>query len=174
MKCPSLGIDLDDREDLLMAFPRLLMMAGELTSKAGQVVGFGPYGLNMAKFNLLMALHLAQGPLSITDLKDVARLTRSPANVTQMLDDLEKHGLLKRIADADDRRISLIEITPAGRKLADEVHLRSHAMMEDYLRDFSSDELKCAAVAMIKWIWITADVAGFSHLKSTTDPFVDN
>jgi MarR family 2-MHQ and catechol resistance regulon transcriptional repressor len=50
------------------------------------------------------------------------RLFVSSANVTGLLDRLEEAGHLKRLPHPEDRRITLAVLTPAGRKLFEQIH----------------------------------------------------
>jgi DNA-binding MarR family transcriptional regulator len=55
-----------------------------------------------------------------------------PSNITQKMDRLEKDGLVRRIADSEDRRISRAELTALGRKRTAE----AMALMEKFNADF--------------------------------------
>lgn len=157
----------------MIAFPRILIMAGEVTAKAGDKLIFEPFGLNVVKFSLLVTLSRSGGQLSMTSLKDHSRMMRSPSNFTQMVDDLEKKELVRRIASREDRRVSLVEITTQGKELVERVMVRYQQIMEEYLRDFPTNDLRDAVRVMIKWIWQSGDAAGIGHLKPTEKPFED-
>ena len=50
--------------------------------------------------------------------RELARgLQYDPSNITALADSLEKRGLLERRADASDRRLRLLALTPAGKRL---------------------------------------------------------
>jgi MarR family 2-MHQ and catechol resistance regulon transcriptional repressor len=49
------------------------------------------------------------------------KILRTAGNLTMVLDNLEKRGLAKRVADAKDRRFVSAEITPRGRDLIRDV-----------------------------------------------------
>src|SRR5688572_23654128 len=42
----------------------------------------------------------------------------SPRNITVLVDGLEKERLARRVAHERDRRVTLVEITPSGKRLA--------------------------------------------------------
>lgn len=70
--------------------------------------------LSYSQFAVLEALyHL--GPLYLGDL--ARRILRSSGNLTLVLDNLQKRGLVKRCQQGDDKRFVLATITPAGNKL---------------------------------------------------------
>jgi MarR family 2-MHQ and catechol resistance regulon transcriptional repressor len=69
--------------------------------------------LTPTQFGLLEALyHL--GPLRPKVLGQ--KLLKSGANITTVLDNLEKKGLLRRQASDQDRRSLVVHLTPKGRK----------------------------------------------------------
>lgn len=71
-------------------------------------------GLSSGQFGVLEALfHL--GPLSQRDLG--VKLLSTKGNITMIVDNLEKRQLILRVAHPDDRRLSIIQLTPAGKKL---------------------------------------------------------
>jgi len=47
------------------------------------------------------------------------------SNITQLMDRLEKDGLVRRRADRDDRRSVLAELTPAGTQAHAKAYVRS-------------------------------------------------
>ncbi|MCL6266913.1 MarR family winged helix-turn-helix transcriptional regulator [Flagellimonas myxillae] len=54
--------------------------------------------------------------------KEVAKRTfKDNANITRILDKLEKKGLAKRQMDANDRRVWKIHITKEGKKVRDQI-----------------------------------------------------
>ncbi len=72
-------------------------------------------GLSAPKLSVLTALAAATEPLALGELAD--RLSCVRSNITQMIDRLEADGLVRRVADAADRRIVKAEITARGREL---------------------------------------------------------
>jgi DNA-binding MarR family transcriptional regulator len=71
-----------------------------------------PTGLSLAKLAVLHFLADAKEPLPLSDLAARQHCVRS--NITQLMDRLEKDGLVRRRADPADRRSVLAELTPAG------------------------------------------------------------
>ncbi len=82
---------------------------------------YGPFGLNPAKFNLLMFIkHIGKEKgISQNQLKNM--LYVSAANITKLIDGLERQGLTRRVPSPQDRRVNLITITPEGSRLLDRV-----------------------------------------------------
>jgi MarR family 2-MHQ and catechol resistance regulon transcriptional repressor len=72
------------------------------------------YGLTESQIGVLEALfHL--GPLTQGEL--CRKILRSGSNVTTVIDNLERTGLVRRERGADDRRIQVVHLTEAGRSL---------------------------------------------------------
>ncbi len=68
-------------------------------------------GLTPTQFAVVEALyHL--GPLSQCQL--AARVFKSSGNMTLVVDNLEKLGLVRRQPDPNDRRVSIVSLTPHG------------------------------------------------------------
>jgi MarR family transcriptional regulator, 2-MHQ and catechol-resistance regulon repressor len=74
--------------------------------------------LTISQFGVLEALYhlgpLCQGQLS-------KKLLRSTGNMTMVVDNLEKNGLVRRVRSVEDRRMISIELTPAGNQLIERV-----------------------------------------------------
>jgi len=71
-----------------------------------------PTGLSLAKLAVLHFLADANEALPLSDLAARQHCVRS--NITQLVDRLEKDGLVRRRPDPEDRRSVLAELTPAG------------------------------------------------------------
>ncbi len=63
----------------------------------------------------LLSVLVFGGPLPITRLAEAERV--SPPAITKLVDALETAGLARRNRSTHDRRIVLVEATPAGRRL---------------------------------------------------------
>ena len=71
-------------------------------------------GLTLPQFGILEAVyHL--GPLCQKTLAE--KLLRSSGNITVVVANLEKHGWVRGVREAEDRRMIQIHLTPRGRKL---------------------------------------------------------
>jgi MarR family 2-MHQ and catechol resistance regulon transcriptional repressor len=89
-----------------------LMRAGD--SVATRIKSRGTFdGLSISQFAVLEALfHL--GPMRQNQIG--AKTLRSPGNLTLVIDNLEKAGLVTRARAADDRRAIVVALTPKGRR----------------------------------------------------------
>jgi DNA-binding MarR family transcriptional regulator len=71
-------------------------------------------GLSFGKIKALR--RIANRPMSMRDL--AALLVVDPPNLTPVVDDLERAGLVERQAHPTDRRVKLVVATPEGAALA--------------------------------------------------------
>jgi DNA-binding MarR family transcriptional regulator len=74
--------------------------------------------LSYPKYEVLKHLVEADEPVTLGALAEGQSCARS--NITQMIDRLESDGLVRRIADPDDRRSIRAELTPTGAEKAEE------------------------------------------------------
>ena len=70
--------------------------------------------LSLAKLGVLRPLAEANQSLPLSELASAQHCVRS--NITQLMDRLEKDGLVRRRADPADRRSVLATLTPAGER----------------------------------------------------------
>ena len=93
-------------------------------------------GLTVGQFGVLEAL-LHLGPMTQCVLGE--KLLRSGGNITLVIDNLEKHGLVRRERQTEDRRTIVIHLTPKGLRLIKRV-FPAHAKM--ILKEMSQLEPK--------------------------------
>jgi len=75
----------------------------------------GP-GMTTGRAGLLLGLLERDEPVSMSALG--AAHDQTPRSMTVLVDGLEREGLVRRTRHADDRRVTLVSLTPAGRALA--------------------------------------------------------
>jgi len=98
--------------------------------------------LTIGQFGALEALHHL-GPLRATVL--ARKLLRSPGNMTTVLDNLERSGLVRRTREEGDRRCTKVSITARGAALIREIfprHVQLLAGDISVLTAAEQDELK--------------------------------
>jgi len=74
-------------------------------------------------------LHLAEGPLSMSEIAD--RLILSRGGTTKVVDRLEEMGYVSRRPNTEDRRATIVEITEAG----EEARARARTVIDAELED---------------------------------------
>ena len=72
------------------------------------------FNLTESQFGVLEAL-LHLGPMSLGQL--CQKILRSGSNVTTVVDNLERDGLVTRVRDEADRRVQIAQLTEKGRAL---------------------------------------------------------
>ena len=89
---------------------------------------FRPYGLTSPQYNILRILNgsYPQG-LSVLDIK--SRMLDRSSNVSRLVEKLRLNGLVERVPHADDRRMVVVSVSDAGRKMLSDIH-QSQAMEE--------------------------------------------
>ena len=96
----------------------LLGVADEVSAAIG--TNLARYGIGQGKYVVLGLLleHLPRA-LSHSELAELYRVTKG--NITGLVDGLERDGYVKREASGDDRRVTPIALTPAGRRLIEKL-----------------------------------------------------
>jgi MarR family 2-MHQ and catechol resistance regulon transcriptional repressor len=99
------------------AYVRLIRTAEALHAEVSR--GLAAEGLTASQFSTLKVLRL-QGALA---QRDIAKyLLKSGGNVTMVVDNLEREGLVVRVRDTEDRRIVFVKLTVIGETLFDRVY----------------------------------------------------
>lgn len=79
-----------------------------------------PYGLSLAKYNLLVVLHSADdSQLKMSEVGE--RMSVTCANITKLIDSLEQEGLVERKSLQGDRRVVLAALTAKGAALVQKI-----------------------------------------------------
>lgn len=95
-------------------------------------------GMTVPRASLLLGLMIKQEPAGMSELGE--HLGMSPRNMTVLVDGLEKEGLVRRIAHKNDRRIKLVALTEAGRKVAEQELGPSQLAAASLFDDFTPEE----------------------------------
>jgi DNA-binding MarR family transcriptional regulator len=97
-----------------------------------------PFDLSPATGLVLSILADAEQPVSPNRIAD--RLIISRASVTSLLDSLEKRGYVRRQPHQSDRRMLQIELTPGGRKVADQFRPVVHHQEKEWMNVLTDEE----------------------------------
>ncbi|MGV9411537.1 MarR family winged helix-turn-helix transcriptional regulator [Nocardia sp. NPDC003693] len=110
-----------ERPDLELESMAIIGRLGRLAAVAGKRIDavFAAHGLQRGEFDVLAALRRSGEPyhLNPSVLADTMMLSR--AGMTSRLDRLEKAGLVRRGADAGDRRAIRVGLTDEGLAVVD-------------------------------------------------------
>jgi DNA-binding MarR family transcriptional regulator len=104
--------------------------------------GFGD-AVTHGQFRVLRTLDQAGDSLRLSEL--AARLGIVPRSATSVVDDLENAGLVARTPDPHDRRATLVDLTPAGRKILTTLRDKRRAVMADQLSRLTPADQKTLA-----------------------------
>ena len=88
---------------------------------------------------LVLGILRDQGPMSPSELGERLIVTR--ATVTGLLDSLEQRGFVRRSANPADRRSLVVQITPAGLTVLQELRTIVHHHEKAWLNSFSDGDL---------------------------------
>jgi DNA-binding MarR family transcriptional regulator len=95
------------------------------------------HGITLAQYGVLRNLGDPEG-LRLSDLSE--RLVCTNSNVTRLIDCMTEQGLVERIPDGVDRRVTRARLTPEGRRLRDEITPRYEAYLETLTSGFTDKE----------------------------------
>ena len=93
----------------LNTYTKLMRAAETVTGRTGRVMAAA--GLTISQFGVLEAL-FHKGSLCQRDI--AAKILKSTGNITLVIDNLEKSGLVRRERDSEDRRFLTVHLTEKG------------------------------------------------------------
>jgi MarR family transcriptional regulator, 2-MHQ and catechol-resistance regulon repressor len=110
-----------------LALDTMIKFTRANSSFEARMLSHGTLGdLTLSQFGVLEILYhlgpMCQGQLS-------QKLLKSTGNITMVLDNLEKYGLVRRIRSVEDRRMVMLELTQAGRERIAEIFPRHVAVV---------------------------------------------
>lgn len=94
--------------------------------------------MTVPRATLLLGLSLKREPAGMSELGE--SLGMSPRNMTVLVDGLAKEGLVRRVDHPHDRRIKLVELTPAGRRVTEQELGPSQLTAATLFDDFTPEE----------------------------------
>ncbi len=121
----------------LNSYTKLMRAADSVTARVGRTMSAA--GLTISQFGVLEALH-HKGPLCQRDI--AAKILKSTGNITLVIDNLEKQGLVKRERTSQDRRYLTVSLTEQGEALIGDVFARVEAAIIAEMDALTADEQK--------------------------------
>jgi MarR family 2-MHQ and catechol resistance regulon transcriptional repressor len=118
-------------------------------------------GLGLTDFATLEAL-LHKGPQTITEIQ--SRVLLASGSMTAAVDRLEEKGLIRRTSAPGDRRVKILKLTPAGKRIAEAAYRRHAAELESAMTVLNLTE-KQELRAILKKLGLFAASVG-----AKTDP----
>ena len=98
------------------------------------------FGLRFVDYSVLRILQTADDPVTPGELSEL--LLRSSGGITQILDRLERAGLVERSVDLTDRRRVLIALTDDGLRVAKEANAAYAGERDRILGHLSKTDVK--------------------------------
>jgi len=126
--------DLTISEKLLMATVR----AAENFKRTHSAI-FRQYGLTFQKYNVLRVLEASENGRN--SIRTISKIMLVPgANMTGIAKRLERDGFIIRKSDPDDERVTLLEITPKGRRTLKNIVNEKDKAIAVILKGFSNKD----------------------------------
>ena len=126
--------DLSTNEKVLMAVVR----AAEIFKRTHSAI-FRNYGLSFPQYNVLRVLDASRNGMN--KISGVSRIMLVPgANMTGIAKRLERDGFLIRKSDSNDERVTILEITPKGKRTLKNIEKEKDRSIEIIVKGFSQKE----------------------------------
>jgi DNA-binding MarR family transcriptional regulator len=112
---------------------------------------FGQYGITDVQFNLMNLLYYEsgkEGGLSQAQISDMMLVNR--ANITSLVDRMEKAELVTRNSHSNDRRYNIIKLTAKGKNLYTKVEPHYFEKVQAAMASLEVAELKKIAAMLEK------------------------
>ena len=116
----------------------VLLRASE-TIKKDLDMTYKNYGLTFSQYNVLRILNNSKNGQNKVSIASKIMLVSS-SNITGVTQRLEKSGLLLRKQDPSDERITVLEITPKGSRILNNIQEAHLSKINSYLKDLSSQK----------------------------------
>lgn len=115
-------------------------------SKKMMMITSGNSGVPFAEYATLMHIfRLSQDDDAIAGVRVMRIKEHSHVSlpaVSQQLRSLEEKGLVQRNTTAEDRRVTLVSLTPAGQKILDHVRKGTDAVLEELVQKIGEANIR--------------------------------
>ena len=126
--------DLNDDEKVLMAIVR----TAEIFKRNHSAV-FRNYGLSFSQYNVLRVLDAStNGQNRMSEISRIMLV--AGANITGIAKRLESYGFTIKKSDPTDERVTILEITPKGKRTLKNIEKEKDQWLEAMLTDLSRSE----------------------------------
>jgi MarR family 2-MHQ and catechol resistance regulon transcriptional repressor len=126
--------DLNTNEKVLMAIVR----AAEIFKRTHSSI-FRNYGLSFPQYNILRVLDASENGRN--KISHVSRIMLVPgANITGIAKRLEKDGFIIKKSDDRDERVTLLEITPKGKRTLKNIEQEKDGCLELMLKNLTENQ----------------------------------
>ncbi len=126
----------DDHQSLKV-WLRLLSCSTQLENELKKRLR-ADFGITLARFDYLAQLHRHPGGLRMSALSRFLMVTGG--NVTGLTDELEKDGLVERVAEPDDRRSFRVSLTKKGVRVFEKIAAAHETWVVDIFAGMSAPQ----------------------------------
>lgn len=99
-----------------------------------------PLGLTFESFSVIVTLRRSGPPYELNPTALYRESLLTSGAITNRIDRVEAQGLVKRLPDPNDRRGTIVRLTPKGRALADRAIKRHFAALAEMLSGIEDGE----------------------------------
>ena len=118
---------------------------------------FRKHGLSFPQYNVLRALDAShKGRNNIIGVSKIMLVPQ--ANITGIVKRMEKEGFLLRKSDPSDERVTVLEITPKGRKTLKKIEREKDDSLQVVLADFTPEDRQRLLVDLRRLIASNSDL----------------
>ena len=96
------------------------------------------YPINTTEFSVMEFLY-SKGEKSIQEIRD--RILLASSSATYVVDNLERKEYVRRIVNQNDRRITYIKLTQAGKDLINDIFPTHKKNTKEIFNDLTNEEL---------------------------------
>jgi len=147
----STMIDVDGR--------KIIESIVELTLRFSKAIRFHPELEKLRAVELYALFYLIKyGPCKMKELADALSMTK--ANVTHLIDTLEKKGFVKRTPDESDRRVIQLCVTQHGERVYNELIEELSKLVEKVASKLNPDDSMLISKGFEKFLAIFIDSKG--------------
>lgn len=126
------GLELDEK--VMVA----LVKASEVYKKDSDAI-YKDYGMTFSQYNVLRVLNNSKNGQNTVTVASKIMMVSGP-NMTGIAKRLEKNGFILRKNDPKDERITVLEITPKGKRVIENIQDAHNENIQKYLGGFSEAE----------------------------------
>jgi len=130
-------------EEAELSPARLRIAVGRLSRRLRPTTAAG--SLTATEVDVLVAAE-REGPVRMSDLAAFAGL--NPTMLSRLMPKLEEAGLIRRFADAADKRVSRVQATTKGRRLLERVRSERNDALSRRLADLTPEQRHALAAAL--------------------------
>ena len=127
------------------------LQRAQLASRSAVVAALAEVDLSPARFSVLNVIERNPG---LSQADTCAALGIQATNITPLLHDLERRGLIARRISPTSRRTNMLELTPAGKGLLERA-LRLHQALEQKIARSLGAERRDLLVALLEQLAAT-------------------